>query len=151
MMNRRTMLGLLATTPLAATPAFSGPERVYSVDGYAIGGYDPVAYFVSTSPVLGSHAHMLMWRGAVWRFETATNQAIFERNPWAFAPRYGGYCAYSLSRGDLAPSDPLAWAIHEDRLYLTHSTDALRRWSSDIAGHVARADDRWPRVLYASG
>ncbi len=151
MITRRHMLGLLAASPLLATSAHAGSARIYVRDGYAIGGYDPVAYFVKHAPSLGTRDHMLMWRGAIWRFETAASQAMFERDPVRYAPRYGGYCAYSLSRGMLASTDPDAWAVHDGCLYLTRSAWALEMWSQDKPAHVGKADDHWPAILLTDG
>ena len=51
MLTRRMALAsaaaLLATTAL---PAFAAEPEVYSKDGKAIGGYDPVAYFTQGGP-----------------------------------------------------------------------------------------------------
>ncbi|MFQ1699731.1 YHS domain-containing (seleno)protein [Loktanella agnita] len=149
MIKRRTLLAMLATAPLVATRAQAGPSRISSNDGYAIGGYDPVGYFASGAPVPGVDAHMLMWRGAVWRFATQTNLSIFERNPIAHAPRYGGYCAYAMAHGFLKVSDPQAWRIYEGRLYLTASPSILTHWSDDIPANVARADECWPAAFMA--
>ena len=151
MIHRRTMLGLLAASPLVAAPALAAPERIYVSNGFAIGGYDAVAYFVKKTATIGSRDYMLMWRGAIWRFESAVNQAMFERNPMAFAPRYGGYCAFSLSQGVLSPTDPDAWAIYDDQLFLTHSTGALQTWTEDPEAHMGQAERHWPGILYANG
>lgn len=37
---------------------------------------------------------------------------MFEANPEAYAPQYGGYCAYAVSKGDTATTDPEAWTIY---------------------------------------
>ncbi|WP_370304113.1 YHS domain-containing (seleno)protein, partial [Pseudooceanicola sp.] len=67
--------------------------------------------------------------------------------PRAYAPRYGGYCAYAMARGFAAKGDPDLWRIHNGRLYLVHDRRALNQWLSDISGHVERADGNWLAVL----
>lgn len=96
MLNRRHVLGLLAATPLLARPAFAASPQVFAVDGVAIRGTDPVAYFDQMMPVAGKADHALMWNGAQWLFASAENMAKFVANPEAFAPQYGGYCAYAM-------------------------------------------------------
>lgn len=147
MLNRRHVLGLLAATPLLARPAFAASPQVFAVDGVAIRGTDPVTYFDQMMPVAGKADHALMWNGAQWLFASAENMAKFEANPEAFAPQYGGYCAYAMSKGAIATSDPEAWTIHDGKLYLNYSVNAHKIWSQDIPGNIALADANWPSAL----
>lgn len=148
-MNRRTLIGLLAVTPLMARPAFAASAPVFSADGAAIRGTDPVAYFEGNGPVAGSADHAVMWMGAEWRFANAENMAKFEADPEAFAPQYGGYCAYAASKGYVATSDPEAWTLHDGKLYLNYSRTVRKIWSRDIPGNIALADANWPDLLNA--
>ncbi|MFT4743428.1 MAG: hypothetical protein ACI91Z_001403, partial [Yoonia sp.] len=91
----------------------------------------------------------LMWKGAQWRFSSAGNLDIFEANPMAYAPQYGGYCAFALSKGALATTDPDAWTIYDGKLYLNYSTNVRKIWSQDIPGNIALADANWPTILGA--
>ena len=68
-------------------------------------------------------------------------------DPEAFAPQYGGYCAFAASNNYIAPTDPEAWSIYEGKLYLNFSTSVRRRWERDIPGHIAAANANWPDVL----
>ena len=149
MLTRRTALGLLAVTPFMARPAFAATPQIYNEGGIAIDGSDAVAYFTQGGPVMGTADHSLMWQGATWQFSSAENMAMFEADPMAFAPQYGGYCAYAVSQGYTAPTVPEAWTIYEDKLYLNFSTGVRRRWERDIPGHIAMANDNWPAVLTA--
>ena len=109
MLNRRTLLGLLAASPFLARPAFAATPAIYAEGGIAIDGSDAVAYFDGNGPVAGDAAFALMWQGAEWRFSSAENLAKFEANPEGFAPQYGGYCAYAASKGGiLAMALPVA-------------------------------------------
>jgi len=149
MLTRRTLIGLLAVSPLLARPAFAASAEIFNVDGIAIRGTDPVAYFDQMAPVVGSADHSLMWKGAEWRFSSAGNLETFEANPMAYAPQYGGYCAFALSKGALATTDPDAWTIYEGKLYLNYSTNVRKIWSQDIPGNIALADKNWPTILGA--
>ena len=149
MFSRRTALGFLAAVPLAllARTAAARTPEIYSSDGVALRGYDPVAYFRLGSPVPGIPQHVLIWRGAVWQFSSAHTLSAFEMNPDAFAPQFGGYCALALANGHLAPSDPAAWQIYQGRLYLNHSAAVLSEWATDIDGNLTRAAAYWPHLL----
>lgn len=147
MLTRRTFIASLAATPFLARAAHAASPEVFSDGGFAIRGIDPVAYFEKSMPVKGAEAHQIMWKGATWLFENEANLATFEANPAAFAPRYGGYCAYAVSKGGIATTDPEAWTIHEDRLYLNFNTTVRGIWSQDIPGNIVKADGNWPSVL----
>ena len=147
MLTRRLFLGSALAAPLVARPAFAASPDYFAIDGIAIRGTDPVAYFEGAGPVAGSPEHALMWRGATWHFASAANRAPFEADADRFAPRYGGYCAYAVSKGGLATTDPAAWTIHEGQLYLNFSLNVRGIWSQDIPGNIARADANWPAVL----
>lgn len=67
--------------------------------------------------------------------------------PQAYAPQYGGYCAWSVSRGRIASADPEAFAVIDDKLYLTHSQAVRSIWARDPAGFIAGADAHWPALL----
>lgn len=120
----------------------------YARNGVAISGYDTVAYFVSGAAVPGRPDIAVMWRGAVWRFATRRNREVFEANPRAYAPQYGGYCAYGVAQGHAMGSDPLAWHIVDGKLYLIHNPDLLKAWLADPVGFIARSEANWPAALF---
>ncbi len=152
MISRRHVLAAAATLPLVrilSAPAWAATDPVFSTNGIAIHGYDPVAYFTEGKPVEGSPEFISDWQGAELRFASADNKATFDSDPDAFAPKYGGYCAYAVSKGATATTDPFAWSIHENRLYLNFSTGVRDIWRQDIPGNIAAADANWPGVLNA--
>ncbi|TNF64658.1 MAG: YHS domain-containing protein [Rhodobacteraceae bacterium] len=146
-MLRRRLLGLAAAWLVSAAPALAERPWFDTSGGLAISGYDVVAYFTEGQPVRGRAAYAVMWKGATWHFASAENRTHFEMNPRAYAPQYGGYCAYSVARGTVSPADPEAWRIHENRLYLTHTTQVGRLWAQDIPGNILKANANWPGVL----
>ena len=132
----------------AATPAEAkDPVYTSTFSSLAVSGYDAVAYFREGKPVEGSSDHEFEWNGATWRFTSAANLAAFKADPEAYAPRYGGYCAWAVSQGYTASTDPTAWRIVDGRLYLNYSHDVQRRWEQDIPGNIAKGDGNWPGVL----
>ncbi len=147
MLNRRTFVGLLAASPFVARPAFAATPAIYTEDGVAIRGTDPVAYFTVGAPVAGSADNALMWDGFEWHFASAENRAMFEMNPSAYAPQYGGYCAFAMSKGAIASTDPEAWTIVDGKLYLNYSVNVRTIWSEDIPGNIEKADGHWPGIL----
>jgi len=115
--------------------------------GIAINGFDTVAYFTESKPVEGSAEFSAEHDGATWHFASAANRDLFKSDPDRYAPAYGGYCAYALSKGSLAPIDPNAWTIHNDKLYLNYNESIKNRWSKNLDKSIAAGDGNWPNVL----
>lgn len=150
MLNRRTFVMATLAAPAAATlatPAFAMTPEVFAVDGLAIRGYDPVAYFKEQTDVLGSADHAITWKGAEWRFANAENLADFEADPERWAPQYGGYCAFAVAKGYTAKTEANAWSIHNDKLYLNFSLAVRARWAISKERFIMDADANWPDVL----
>lgn len=148
-MNRRNLMAMMAATPLAGlcTSAEAGRAPVYVEQGIAILGADTVAYHMGQGAVAGSEAERVRWRGAIWLFANRKNRELFEATPRKFAPRFGGYCAYRLTRGILAPTYPRAFSVVDGRLYLMHSLADMDAWLENVAKNIKLAETHWPRVL----
>ena len=113
----------------------------------AVSGYDTVAYFTEGRPVKGERRFSTEYEGATWLFSSAENLARFEADPEAYAPQYGGYCAWAVSQGYTASGDPDNWAIEDGKLYLNYNDDVQATWNEDRAGFIELADGNWPSVL----
>lgn len=143
---RRQFLAAFALAGLAnaaADRAAADAPGYAGQGGLALSGYDAVAYFDDGRPVPGDADVALRWKGAVWRFASASHRASFEMNPGAYAPQFGGHCAVSLAGGKLVPADPRAFAIIDGRLYLAVSDEAVRRLAADPAGFIGPARANW--------
>ena len=84
----------------------------------AINGYDAVAYFTKEQAVKGDKTFSQNWKGANWYFSSAENLNLFKSNPEKYAPQFGGYCAFAVNKGFTANSDPNAFKIINDKLYM---------------------------------
>lgn len=147
--SRLALLAGLALLVLLLVPAaFAAEPEIYTGrNGLAVGGYDTVAYFQVGEPVKGSADFTLDYKGATWRFSSQENLVAFEADPQAFAPRYGGYCAWALAMGQLVKGNPKVWTLHEGALYLNVNRSTQKKWLKDIPGFIAKADGRWPGIL----
>ncbi|HYC83677.1 MAG TPA: YHS domain-containing (seleno)protein [Chryseosolibacter sp.] len=121
-------------------------QEVFTTDGVAIRGYDPVAYHTDGAPVAGSDAYTLEWRDATWKFATAENMAAFENNPEKYAPQFGGYCAYGVADDHKASTSPDAWTIVDGKLYLNYDKDVQALWKSKQSEFIETANRNWPEV-----
>jgi hypothetical protein len=147
--RRQFLTTALAASLYNALPhaAFASTAPVYAEGGVAIDGTDPVAYFTQSKPIAGSPDITHDWNGAQWHFSTEANRTAFAADPAAFAPQYGGYCAYAVSEGYTASTTPKAWKIVDGKLNLNYSRRFQRRWEKDIPARIANADANWPKVL----
>ena len=134
-------LSLAAFTPHAyAAPVYVGVEGGH----VAVSGYDAVSYFEEGGvPVKGDAAFAVEHDGAVYHFASAEHAARFAADPAAFMPQYGGHCAWAMSRGYLAPGDPLQYAVVGGKLYLNFNAEVKAKWDKDRAGFIAAAEKNW--------
>ena len=116
------------------------------LNGMAIKGYDPVAYFVEQKAVKGDDAFRADYRGSSFRFTSAANRDTFLAAPEKYAPQYGGYCAYGVSHGGKADVDPNAFSIVDGKLYLNYNADVKSKWLKDVPGNISKAEGNWPEV-----
>ncbi len=113
----------------------------------AMNGYDVMTYWQGGDPQKGDPEIMAQHNGATWVFQSEENRQAFLSDPAKYAPQYGGYCAYAVSRGYTASGDPGTWRIVDGKLYLVHNPGVETQWASDVHGNIARAEAHWPGVL----
>ena len=153
MLDRRQML--LGGTGLVALSAGAwfflsddaGSTTYFAQDGVALRGADPVAYFTQGEAVIGSADLAHDWAGVTWHFASAAHREAFRADPEAYAPQYGGYCAWAVSQGYTAKGDAKHWRIVDGKLYLNYNADVKDRWEGDIPGFIASADKQWPTII----
>jgi YHS domain-containing protein len=114
--------------------------------GLAVHGYDVVAYFVEGRPRLGSAEYERAYAGGTYRFASEAHRDAFAADPARYVPAYGGFCAYGAAAGKKFDGDPLFWKIVSGRLFLNLDAEVQAKWSEDVAGNVARADQSWPKI-----
>ena len=122
-------------------------RAINNARGIAIQGYDPVAYFTQNQAVKGSTRWTHTWQGVEWRFVSTEHRDAFVKEPARYAPAFGGYCAYGVTRGYAVDIDPEAFAVVDGSLYLNYSKGVQRTWNEDRAGYIDKARQRWPEVL----
>jgi hypothetical protein len=146
MPTRRAFLAVAIL--LCAAPAAAAQEKLFTglLQGVAVGGHDPVAYFTEGRSRLGSAAISATHGGATWRFVDEANRAAFLADPAKFAPQFGGHCSWAAAEGYLAKGDPAHWRIVEGKLYLKYDASIKRRWERDIPGFIRKGDANWPKI-----
>ena len=125
-------------------------ERTQINTGYfgnvAILGYDPVAYFTDGHAVQGSPEINQKWLGATWYFASTEHRDTFAAAPMSYAPQYGGFCAGSMSVGNVTDNiDPNSFRIIDGKLYLFGGSGGLEQdFDPEAAQILSAADAQWP-------
>ena len=141
----------VAGTMVLGGQAWAGEQYVDGT-GFAVSGYDPVAYFDLDQAPVGQSQPVAVpgraditteWNGATWAFSSEANRDRFLADPERFAPAYDGHCAYGLAQGGKVPGNPHLWRIVDDRLYLNITDQVVEFWEADIPGFIVEADDNW--------
>lgn len=112
----------------------------------AIKGYDPVSYFVDSKPMQGSSEFTAAYNDAIYQFSSAEHRDTFQTNPEKYAPQYGGFCAFGVTKERKFDTDPTAWRISDGKLYLNLNKNVQKVWLKDVPGNIASADNIWPDI-----
>lgn len=127
----------------ANTAAAAPAAWVDEMSGYAIAGYDPVAFHARRKAVSGEAGIEVRWAGAAWRFENTGNRDAFTRHPQIYAPKFAGYDAEALARGLTVQGNPQIFALYADRVFFFRDRASLNLWRSDAARLTASAEANW--------
>lgn len=114
--------------------------------GYAIGGYDPVAFRTRGVPVKGEARFAHRWGGAAWAFENEGNRAAFAEAPQVYAPRFFGFDPASVARGVPAQGVPTHWYIDASGLYLFYRAANRTAFIADPTRIGDEAEKNWPGI-----
>jgi hypothetical protein len=151
----RSFTRTLAAATLAAAfapAALAGPQYVDG-SGFAVSGFDVVAYFDAgeipvgqpqPAPVPGRTNLTAAHNGATFAFASEANRARFLADPAAFAPQFDGHCAFGVTKGGKVPGDPQLWRIVDGKLYLNLQKSVAEMWEADIPGNLVAAAGNWP-------
>ena len=146
----RILTLIIASILLAGTPSFAFAKKaeIYTSwrNSLAVGGYDVVSFHAG-QPMKGRPEFSMDYKNATWRFDTQANLDLFLMNPEAFAPQYGGYCAWAVAMGKLAPGRPDHWHVVNGKLYLNYSVRVKKRWDALRKEFIREANENWPELL----
>lgn len=119
----------------------------FSKDGesVALQGYDVVSYFEKHAEK-GLKELSVEYRGVTWLFAGAEHRKHFIEDPERYLPEYGGFCAYSVSKGYPATADPRVYSIESGKLYLFFDRAVQLVWVQGQGAPISRADRNWPKL-----
>jgi len=141
----------IASIVLLFTVTLFGQNHVNLKKGFAVEGYDVVAYF-SNKAVKGDKKFEATYNGVNYAFSSEGNRATFQKNPERFVPQYGGYCAYAVGiKGKKVGINPKSFQIIDDKLYLFYDGfggDTLEKWNKEgSAALKKKADANWKKIV----
>lgn len=148
------MFGKAAFTiiALAAVPSAVFAKTIsrfsLSKTGHALDGYDATAYFKSGAATDGTNAATVNWKGAIWRFALQEDAALFQANPEAYAPQFGGYCTRAMSINQEVPGDPEVWRIHNGKLYVFFAARGGKLFDRGPDEMIALAQAHWDTLVF---
>ncbi|MFV1853343.1 MAG: YHS domain-containing (seleno)protein [Thalassospira sp.] len=137
---------------LAMAGTAQAGQQYVDETGFAISGYDAVAYFNLPQKDVGmAQPHAVPGRaditaeynGATWAFSSEANRDMFLADPAKYAPKYDGHCAYGISKGGKVPANPNLWRIVDGELYLNITPTVVGFWTSDIGGNINKSEGNW--------
>ncbi len=120
-------------------------------NGVILDGYDAVAFFTDNKPVKGDAKYQVNYEDAIYYFASQAHLDLFKATPEKYKPQYGGWCAYAVSLGRIAPIDVNTFSIADGRLVVQHNQRAVNGWNKDVQGNLALADKYWPAVAEKGG
>ena len=119
--------------------------------GVGIRGYDPVAYFKEGKAEKGLSKYRSSADGVTYLFNSTEDKAPFDANPLKYAPQFGGYCAYGVSRGSLVDIDPSAVQIVNVPLLLQYSRRIMEKFKRNQSMSLQKAESNWPILVEKKG
>jgi len=145
------MIVLFAALPIAAQNPAQRTAQFNLENRLALQGYDPVAYFKEGKAVKGKKEITVSYQGAIYQFANVADKELFAKNPAAYEPQYGGWCAYAMgANGEKVEVDPETFKIVDQKLYLFYNAyfnNTLKSWNKDEANLKKKADAHWKKFL----
>jgi YHS domain-containing protein len=112
-------------------------------DRVMLAGHDVVAYFTRGRHAIGAPQFTSVHEGVTFRFANAEHKALFDGDPKAYLPQYGGFCANGIAYGIPWGGDADSWRIIEGRLYIFGGQGSKDAFELDVPGNLALAEKYW--------
>ncbi len=117
--------------------------KYYKENNLVLGGYDVVKYFSEKKPRKGLEFYFIKWDDFNWIFNNSGDMKTFNANPQKYAPQFGGYDSYWVTKNIAYPPDPNIFYIYRRKLYLFSSEKNKELFITDIEKSIADASLNW--------
>ncbi|MBK7104731.1 MAG: YHS domain protein [Ignavibacteriae bacterium] len=118
-------------------------SKYYKTSNLAVEGYDMVFYFKEKDAYKGNDMFYINWDDFNWLFKSSTNSNLFKARPERYAPQFGGYCSYLVTKNIAYPCDPKIFHVYKGKLYLFSSESKKEAFISDIDNQIDKASLNW--------
>ncbi|SHL81349.1 YHS domain-containing protein [Roseovarius marisflavi] len=154
-MTSKQILPTMATalSLLLATAAFAADEynvaNGLTLNGNPLGmhGNDPVSMSQGANPAQGDAAFTSSHDGIDYYFTSAEAKAMFDTDPLAYLPQFGGFCAFGVYVGKKLDGDVRYADIVEGKLYLFVNAAILAKYLEDPEAVIAGANAKWQGIV----
>lgn len=106
-------------------------------------GADVVAYFVSNKFQQGLPQFSSRYEDISFRFASAENKALFDKQPTKYLPEFGGYCANGIVYGIPWGGDADTWKMIDGKLYIFGGQGSKDAFELDEKTNLALAERYW--------
>ena len=113
-------------------------------------GADVVAYFTQNRYVQGQAQIKSVYQDVTFRFASAENKLLFDRDPKKYLPEYGGYCANGITYGIPWGGDADRFKMVGGKLYIFGGQGSLDGWNIDEKRNLDLAEKYWKQEVAGS-
>lgn len=106
-------------------------------------GADVVAYFVDGKYLAGNPQFSSQYEDITFRFANAEHKALFDKQPTAYLPQFGGYCANGIAYGIPWGGDADTWKIVGGKLFIFGGQLSKDAFELDEQKNLALAESYW--------
>jgi YHS domain-containing protein len=106
-------------------------------------GADVVAYFTENRYVQGSPEFSSEFEGVDFHFASAEHKALFDADPVAYVPQFGGYCTNGIAFGIPWGGNAEDFLVNDGKLYIFGGELSQKAFMLDLDGNLALAEKYW--------
>ena len=106
-------------------------------------GADVTTYFTQGKYTQGTNQFKSVYEGVVFRFASAENKVLFDKEPKKYLPEYGGYCANGIVYGIPWGGDADSFRMINGKLYMFGGIGSKEGFEIDIPRNMALAEKYW--------
>jgi YHS domain-containing protein len=108
-----------------------------------LNGADVVAYFADGKYLTGNPQFSSQYEAVTFRFASAEHKALFDKEPTAYLPQFGGYCANGIAYAIPWGGDADTWKIIDGKLYIFGGQGSKDAFALDEKKNLALAEAYW--------
>jgi YHS domain-containing protein len=113
-------------------------------------GADVTTYFTQGKYTQGSSQFKSVYEGVTFRFASAQNKALFDKEPQKYLPEFGGYCANGIAYGIPWGGDADTWSMVNGKLYIFGGQGSKDGFEVDVPKNLALAEKYWKEEIAGS-